>query len=396
MTADDAFDKLAAKNALNIPIAKTGKTGKLPKDGKTEIVAVSRPVRGTTRKKGDAHTVIRNKKDLRTTTRMKSDDAEEAMRVLDLIENNAPGDYHPSDYNSAGGEFTTPTETELEAIGERLSDAQARGARVLGRDVDPDEFFDGIGGLGLESAKRKKTNYAELKKTSGLDTVIDATPVPEAHSVLDKARRLRRFAYLPLADMEHFKTRARDIMASLSSQTPGRASVAVTSVSRGSGQAELAIRLALSAAKRVDYRVLLADFDIRKPQVAKRLGVSSKYFTVSDVLRESCPLGEALMMSEEDNLYVLPARESDRAGDEVLNDKQVQTLVTQMHETFDFVVISCGPMDHADATIVCRHAGATALAAFCGYTSARAVRAAAERLSEAGVNVAGLLLAGAG
>lgn len=395
MTADDAFDKLAAKNALNIPIAKAGKSGK------TEIIPASEPLRAATRRRSrDVHTVIRRKNDLRTTTRMKPEDEDDAMHVLDILENDKPGDYRPRGYSDDGEDFTTPTETDLDAVGGQLSDAYAHGARVLGRDVDPDEFFDGIDGdddnddMGMSDLV--SASYAQMRKTSSQDTVIDATPVPGSQSVLDKARRLRRFSYLPLSNMEHFKTRARDIMASLSSQTPGRASLAVTSVGRGAGQAELAIRLALSAARRVDYRVLLADFDIRKPQVAKRLGLSSKYFTVSDVLRESCPLGEALMLSEEDNLYVLPARESDRDGDEVLNDKQVQTLMEKMHEVFDFVVVSCGPMDHADATIICRHAGATALAAFCGYSSARAVRAAAERLSEAGVNVAGLLLTGAG
>jgi Mrp family chromosome partitioning ATPase len=194
--------------------------------------------------------------------------------------------------------------------------------------------------------------------------------------------------------MDRFKNRARDIMASVTSQYPDRPSLAVTSPRRGDGQTELAIRLALAAAKRVDYRVLLVDFDIRKPQIAARLGLSSKYFVLGDVLRSSCLLGEALLYSEEDNLYVLPARPLDREGDDVLADRQVQAVMAQMHATFDFTIIGCGPMEHVDATIVCRHAGVTALAAFCGRTPARTLREAAEALGEAGVAVAGLLLTG--
>lgn len=356
MTADDAFDKLVEKNALNIPVARPSSDSRVLE----KLASIDDIPAG----------------------RKKVAVSSEAMRVLDILDGDDPGDYSPRDYEDDSGAYATPTETDLEAIDGELDGAYAKGAQVLGRDVSADEFFEDI---------------VEAREVSGKDTEVDVVPPssPGAHSFLEKARRLRRFSYLPLGGMEHFETRARDIMASLSAQTPDRASLAITCVGRGSGQAELAIRLALAAAKRVDYRVLVVDFDVRKPQVAKRLGISSKYFTLADVLRGSCPLGEALTISEEDNLYVLPARAIDREGDEVLNDRQVQTLMAQMHEVFDFVVISCGPMDHADATIICRHAGATALAAFCGHSGARSLRAAADRLSEAGVNVAGLLLAGA-
>lgn len=367
MTADDAFDRLVEKNALNIPVAKPSAESRV-------LDKIDRILDGD---RADAFGPAGDRADA---FRPAGGDTD-AVRVLDILDGDDPGDYNPRAYAGEVDAFVTPTETDLDAVEGELVDAHAHGARVLGRDVDANDFF---GDLDNES-----------RRGADKDTEIDPSPLPAANSALDKARRLRRFAYLPLAEMEHFETRARDIMTNLASRTPGRASLAVTSAARGAGQAELAIRLALAAAKRVDYRVLLADFDVRKPQVAKRLGLSSKYFTLADVLRESCPLGEALAVSEEDNLYVLPARASDREGDEVLNGKQVRKLMERLHGVFDFVILSCGPVDHADAAIACRHAGATAIAAFCGHSGARSVRAAAERLSEAGANVAGLLLAGA-
>lgn len=362
MTADDAFDRLVEKNALNIPVAKPSSEGRY-----TEQLA--------------------SLDELPTGAHRVAEDNPETIRVLDILDGDETGDYQPHNYGDDSEEFSTPTETDLDTVqGDEFAEAYAAGAQVLGRDIDADEFFGDI-----------EANQERV----GRDTEVEDLRIPRAPSApqpvsasLDKARRFRRFSYLPIVGIDKFELRARDIMSSLSARTPEKPSLAITSTERGSGQVELALRLALAIGRRVDYRVLLADFDIRRPSIAKRLGLSSKYFTITDVLRGSCPLGEALMMSEEDNLYVLPARQTDRDGDEILNDRQVQALIGQMHEAFDFVILNCGPMDHADATIICRHAGAAAVAAFCSHSSARRTRDCAVRLSEAGVNVAGLLLAG--
>ena len=357
-SADEAFDKLLGKNALNIPVANP-----------------STEARGTPSPSVSSIPVANGSE---------SGDMSEAMRVLDLIDENG-GDYSPQNYGIDDGDhiFATPTETDLEPVEEDLGNARRQGSRIVGRDADVDYMSE----TDADVVDEDDDNGSDGDSNTEVDYGVDAE--------LRKARRFRRFSYLPLGDMEYFENRARDVMASLASQEPDRPSLAITSPSRGDGQTEIAIRLALAMAKRVDYRVLLVDFDVRKPQIAPRLGLSSKYFTLFDVLRGSCPLGEALMMSEEDNLYVLPARASDRDGDEVLNDRQVQALMTQIHANFDFTVISCGSADHADAAIVCRHAGATALAAYCRRTKAKALRDAAEKLSESGAQIVGMLLTGA-
>lgn len=347
VNADDAFDNLMQKNALAIPVANPG---------------------------DDSAQALLN------SVRRVEPDSDGAMRVMSLLDQVPSGDYNPHSYDDdTGGVYATPTETDLDPITD--AEALGRGRRVSSTVVksesDPADFLAGL------------ADDSEFRE-------VDASePLEIGDAGLERARRLRRFAYLPLSGFDHFEGRARDIMSSVGSQFPDSPSLAITCPRSGDGQAEIAIRLALAAAKRVDYRVLLVDCDIREPQVAKRLGLSSKYFVLGDVLRSSCLLGEALMYSEEDNLYVLPSRASDRDGDEVLDDRQVQLLMTRIHSTFDFTIICCGSLEHADAMIVCRHAGATALAGFCGRTPARSLRDSAERLGEVGVAVAGLLLTGA-
>lgn len=350
MSADDAFDNLMQKNALAIPVAKAGGN---PAESLMDTVKRAEP------------------------------DEDGAMRVMSLLEQVPKGDYNPRGYDDDNGNvYATPTETDLEPVDDGGGSRPPRrsSSTVVGAESDPADFLAGLAG----------DSDGDFREVDVSEPIMDSEDAG-----LDHARRLRRFAYLPVAGMDHFESRARDIMSSVASQFPDSPSLAITCPRGGDGQTELAIRLALAAAKRVDYRVLLVDFDIREPQIASRLGLGSKYFVLGDVLRASCPLGEALMYSEEDNLYVLPSRASDRDGDEVLDDRQVQALMAQMHATFDFTIAACGPLEHADATIICRHAGATALAGFCGLTPARSLRDAAERLGEAGIAVAGLLLTGA-
>lgn len=344
MSADDAFDNLMHKNAFPIPVAASS-----PPPPKIE---------------GAGRTV----------------------RVAELLDDQ-PADYMPRGGHANGVDSERrysdrPTETDLPAVespdeSEELGNARLRGARVMGRDVDDDE----------NEPDDEDALYRDA------DEVYDETDGGEGG--LGLARRVRRFAYLPLSGMDAFQTRARDIMADVAAARPDRPSLAVTSAGRGEGRTELAMRLALAMAKRVGHRILLADFDLRRPRVAVRLGVSSKYFTLADVLRGACPLGEALVASDEDNLYVLPARELDRDGDEIVDIRQVESLVERIHQTFDFAVFDCGPAGLAEVAILCRLAGATALAGYCGVSDASAMRAAGKRLESSGARVAGMLLTGA-
>ena len=366
MTADQAFANLMGRNALSIPAP----------GGEREA---------------DAHRT----EDGSRKGRRWEPTGDEALRVSELL------DEEQDDYLPRGGEvfpdrerggvYDYPTETGLNAMdADEIESAHLHGARILGRDA---------------SAADRDTEVAAddagYPDYTGADAIPDAgfsgsdADSPAAAARLGRARRVRRFSYLPLSGMDNFETGARDLMAGLTALDSDRPSLAITSAVRGEGRTELAIRLALALARRVGYRVLLADFDVRKPQVATRLGVSSKYFTLADVLRGSCPLGEALVASEEDNLYVLPARPSDRDGDEILDSRQVGTLMTELHRTFSFTVFDCGPADHADAVILCRHAGFTALAGFCRTSSASRLVEAGERLEAAGARIAGLIVTGA-
>ncbi len=351
MSTDKAFDNLMQKKALSIPVAR--------RDSATEPIPYNKDV-------------------------IQPPHPGQAMRV-DLVDDR-PGDYHPSSDDPHDSErrlYTHPTETDLEPVEEDTvpvsEESMHHHTRFVGRDVD-DDFGE----------YRRDEYDSDTEKFSEANEVIESSE----HG-LEHARRVPRFAYLPLAGMDSFESHVRDLSTNLASSNPECPSLAIASQSRGEGRTELAIRIALALAKRVGYRVLLADMDVRKPAIAARLGLSTKYFTMADVLRGSCQLGEALVVSEEDELYVLPARPIDRDGDEILDSRQVETMLDTMHQAFDFVVLDCGPAAQADTLVVCRQAGAVALAGRCNQTLAAAMRQTGKTLSAAGANVAGMLITGA-
>lgn len=335
MSVDQAFDNLMHRNALAIPVAGGGRDG----DGARE----SRPA---------------------------TDSVMRVSTLLGGVDDTDDGDADASDSGRDPG-----TGVDLSALPEDVANAYLHGARIVSRDTE--ELYS------VDTDKPAAGSRPNAEgKTSRFATRLEG------------ARRVRRFSYLPLSGMDVFESDARDMAAGLAALDPERPSLAVSSAERGEGRTELAIRLALALAKRVDHKVLLADFDIKNPQAAARLGASSKRFTLADVLRGACPLADALTVSEEDNLYLLPSRALDRDGDEILDGRQVEGLFAELHRTFAFTIIDCGPVSRADAMILARLAGFTVLAGFCGVSSAGSMKRAGARLTAGGARVAGVLLAG--
>jgi Mrp family chromosome partitioning ATPase len=241
-----------------------------------------------------------------------------------------------------------------------------------------------------------KGSAAVFKPSVSPGTILTAERRPNGclGGDLSLAKRVSRFSFLPVDGMEEFDSAARELTSGLAAKNYDRPSIAVTGTVRGEGRTETAVRLALALARQRDRRILLVDFDLRKPEVALRLGLSCKFFVLGDALRGDCRLGEALTFSEEDNLYVLPSRPPERKGDETLDGRQAEKLMADLHRIFDFVIIDCGPANQTDAVIVCRLAGGTALPGRCGLSRSDDMEASNRELLAAGAGVAGMILVG--
>ena len=377
MSADQAFDNLLNRNAIVIPSPAPGGEG----------------VRRPPGEKG---------KDRRTGGADVSDD-KVAMQVSSLLDDDV-SDYSPSPAGrtDAGGAAAHeyPTEADLPAAaeggptGDVADEARREGALIVGRDT----------AVGSRRLSEMQAAHPEWDGDDGVpvfstiaDECVERGRESSAgnDSELTLARRVRRFAYLPVSGMDRFEVGARKLMANLSLRHPERPSLAIAGTARGEGRTELSIRLALAMAKKVEQRILLVDGDTGKPDVAVRLGVSARRFVLADALGGGCRVGEALTAADDDNLYVLPARAPERDGEEILDAGRAGKFFDRLHRLFDFIIIDCGPLDRGNAALFSRLAGSTALAGRSGKSRVADLRNAAADLLSRGVDLAGLILVGA-
>jgi capsular exopolysaccharide synthesis family protein len=140
--------------------------------------------------------------------------------------------------------------------------------------------------------------------------------------------------------------------------------IAITSAIPGEGKTTTAVNLA-SALAEGGYRVCLVEADLRRPTLAKALGlVGDVGFTT--VLIGKAPL-EAVLQNAGRNLAVLTSGEVPPNPTELLMSVHANTIIRQIARQVDYVIIDSAPLlpvaDGAevaalsDATLVVHHAG---------------------------------------
>lgn len=130
-------------------------------------------------------------------------------------------------------------------------------------------------------------------------------------------------------------------------KTEGICIVAVSSPSTGDGKTTTAINLAGALAQAAEARVLLIDADLRRPSVARRLGltgsqgrsglvdaISNPSRAVEDIIR-SCPPF---------NLDVLPGGQPAVSPYELLRSPRLLDLLAWARARYDYVVVDTPPL----------------------------------------------------
>lgn len=164
----------------------------------------------------------------------------------------------------------------------------------------------------------------------------------------------------------------------------------VTSADSGDGKTTLAVNLA-EAYARNEYRTLLIDADLRKPDVGRMLGVEAEGSWDLLALLKDPSLHISLRTIDVDgaSFEVLPTKlESSRATE--LLSKAFKTVLGRIND-FDVIVIDSAPLlAVADSLVVAPHVTSVVLASNLVETDKRRIRSAVGLLERLGVQVAGL------
>ena len=185
----------------------------------------------------------------------------------------------------------------------------------------------------------------------------------------------------------------RTLQVQLGEPGEGGRVVMLTSASMGDGKTTSAINLA-RALVAAGHRVVLLDFDLRKPDVGARLGVSSD---VLGLFRSNVRLSDLLVQVPSTRaLRILsaPPRGDISPVLEALS-RRLPELLAQARELADYVVIDTAPLGRvSDALRIAASADDVLLVARPGNTDGKELTLARELLEHMGVDPAGVVIVG--
>jgi protein-tyrosine kinase len=193
------------------------------------------------------------------------------------------------------------------------------------------------------------------------------------------------------APAEEFKT-LRTRLDHLQRQQPLHTLV-VTSASPAEGKSFTAINLAITQSQIAEKRILLADFDFRRPSIHSTLQIPCCP-GITDYLTGKASLSEIMCRVAGTNLYVLPAGESVPNPLELLNLRECKTLIDDLRNHFDWVILDSPPLLFAaDANLLSTMCDGTILVVRIASTTYDSVARAMQSLCEN--NVLGVVVNGA-
>ncbi len=116
-------------------------------------------------------------------------------------------------------------------------------------------------------------------------------------------------------------------------------SLYITSSMAHEGKSSLLLNIAQSFAEQEGYKVLLVDYDTRKPQIAKMLHIKTMGRTIHGVAQDKIDLADAIVHVTE-RFHVLCA---DTTGFQVLTDETVE-LFNDLRKDYDFIFFDTPPV----------------------------------------------------
>ncbi len=161
----------------------------------------------------------------------------------------------------------------------------------------------------------------------------------------------------------------RNIKAALSVSVPkkeGGRIIMVSSAYPSEGKTTVAVNLALMFALS-NAKVLLIDADLRKGTMARYFACNQNALGLSDCLSGQAPLDEvAHVAKNNENLSFIPRGTRSPKPYELLESKEMQSLLDELSTRFDYIIIDTPPLlvisdalplvGKVDGTVlVCRH-----------------------------------------
>lgn len=220
-------------------------------------------------------------------------------------------------------------------------------------------------------------------------------PVPVLAHVPKLPRRLRRAEeYSPFAMPPAVREAFRTAQVQLDQRPRDSRVIMVTSASKGDGKTTSAANLAVALVG-AGHRVILVDFDIRKPDVARLLRVKSDRGLIS-LLASNTSLADLLVQSPD--LPPLRVAPVGTEGDVVLLEalsRRVPDMLAQARALADYIVIDTAPLGEvSDALRIVDYVDDIVVVTRPGHTDRASLELTRDLLARTDHHALGLLVIG--
>lgn len=215
----------------------------------------------------------------------------------------------------------------------------------------------------LDKAKKARQLAGDFRQSeAGNSSRADAESSHERHSLETLSYRHTRAVKLDQAHLERHRIVAHNrnnlnsnIFDLLRTQVLNKMSengwrtLAVVSPTPGAGKSVVSINLAISIAQHAERSALLVDFDLRRPSVAKYLGLDQDV-SFSDMLEGKCELRDVLVNPGIPRLVVMAAQRPVANSAEILASSKVQRMIEEIRERYTerIVIFDLPPLLSAD------------------------------------------------
>jgi capsular exopolysaccharide synthesis family protein len=243
--------------------------------------------------------------------------------------------------------------------------------------------------LGVGLAVARELLDTSITGTDDVDQVTEAPILGNIHSNTASARREPRMSLTEATPWAEAFRVLRTNMQYVEVDHDQKVFV-VTSSFPGEGKSTIATSLAvtMSLAK---HRVVLVEADLRRPQIAQRLGLDDAVGTTS-VLIGQVPLADALQPYGSTGLQVLTCGPIPPNPAELLQSVAMEKLVGDLRDDFDVVIIDGPPLlPVTDAALLSARADGALIVLRHGKTTRDQLSHAVERVEAVDAKVIGIV-----
>lgn len=166
----------------------------------------------------------------------------------------------------------------------------------------------------------------------------------------------------------------------LANEAGGPAVVAVTSAIKGEGKTTTVINLGYTLARDFGRRVLLVDCDFVFPEMAAFLEAPVEYGLI-DCLRGDVSPQQAMGAFSDVSCWIMPAGKSVAGSTELLRAGQLNGVLSQLRDEFDYILLNAPPiLPVATMNVLESHCDLHVLVVRANVTSKQAVKQAVSSL----------------